>query len=123
MGHIGNHDVLIDLLVPARFASRYRAVVTSLSALDAGLRFAFCPSVFGSGILVSCPATLSIHRGPNVIGARGILWVGKDAARTTARFEFEKPISRAEMEAFRPASPVAAAPAGMPRMHLLAHAS
>ena len=96
-----NHDVLIDLLVPARFASRYRATMTGLSPLEADLRFAYCPSLFTSGILVSCAATLSIIRGPSVIGSRGILWIGRDSDRASARFEFEKPISRLQFELFR----------------------
>jgi hypothetical protein len=96
-----NHDVLIDLLVPARFASRYWAVVTALSPQDASLRFAFCPSVFGSGVVVSCPATLSVHRGLHVTGTRGILWAGRDSQRTTARFEFEQPISSLQTELLR----------------------
>jgi hypothetical protein len=94
-------DVLIDLLVPARFASRYRARVTSLSPREADLRFAYCPSLFTSGVLVSCPATLSIARGPNVIGSRGILWIGPDSEHATARFEFEKPMSASDLEVLR----------------------
>jgi hypothetical protein len=96
-----NHDVLIDLLVPARFASRYWGTVTALSAHEASLRFAFCPSVFGSGVVVSCPATLSVRRGPHVTVTRGILWAGRDSGRTTARFEFEQPISSLQIELLR----------------------
>ena len=101
MNNGANHDVLIDLLVPARFASRYRAIVTALSPSDASLRFAFCPSVFCSGVVVSCPATLSVQRGSTVTGARGILWAGRDSERTTARFEFEQPISSLQIELLR----------------------
>ena len=96
-----NHDVLIDLLVPARFASRYWAVVTALSPQDASLRFAFCPSVFGSGVVVSCPATLSLRRGLHVTATRGILWAGRDSERRTARFEFAQPISSLQIELLR----------------------
>jgi hypothetical protein len=96
-----NHDVLIDLLVPARFASRYWARLTELSADDASVRFAFCPSVFGSGVVLSCPATLSVHRGLDVTVTRGILWAGRDSQRTTARFEFERPMSSLQIELVR----------------------
>src|SRR5882724_2477851 len=101
MNKSGASDVVIDLLVPARFASRYRASVTSISALEAELRFAFCPRLFNSGVLVSCPATLSIVRGPHVIGERGILWIGQDSQRATARFQFERPIPQAQVELIR----------------------
>ena len=102
----GASDVVIDLLVPARFASRYRAAVTAISAVEAELRFAFCPRLFGSGVLVSCPATLSLVRGPTVIASRGILWIGQDSERATARFEFEAPISTTQVEMLRQACQV-----------------
>jgi len=109
----GTSDVVIDLLVPARFASRYRATVTSISALDAEVRFAFCPRLFGSGVLVSCPATLSLVRGPNVLACRGILWIGDDAERTSARFQFEVAISQSQVDLVRRACDVAAPPLPM----------
>jgi hypothetical protein len=93
----GTSEVLIDLLVPAHFASRYRAAVTSISPLEAELRFPFCPRVFSSGVVLSCPATLSLVRGPHVIGSRGILWIGHESNRATARFQFEKPLSTAQV--------------------------
>jgi hypothetical protein len=94
-------DVVIDFLVPARFASRYRAAVTAICTVEAELRFAFCPRLFGTGVLVSCPATLSLVRGPTVIGSRGILWIGQDSERTTARFQFESPLSLSQVELLR----------------------
>jgi len=102
----GPSDVVIDLLVPARFASRYRAAVTAISSVEAELRFAFCPRLFGSGVVLSCPATLSLVRGPNVLASRGILWIGQDSERATARFEFESPISRSQLQMLRQACQV-----------------
>ena len=93
--------VLIDFLVPARLASRYRASVTALSPIEAEISFPFCPSIFGSGVLVSCPATLSLVIGSKVTGARGILWIGQGAKRTTARFQFEKLVGEEDLELWR----------------------
>jgi hypothetical protein len=101
MKYSGATDVVVDFLVPARLASRYRASVTAISPLEAELRFAFCPSIFASGVLVSCPAAMLVVVGREVVGARGILWMEPAMKRTVGRFQFESPMAAPDLERVR----------------------
>ena len=63
--------LLIDFLVPACLASRYRARLTALSPAEAELSLSFCPSIFRSGALTCCPAEISAVFGASAVRVRG----------------------------------------------------
>lgn len=110
-------DVVVDFLVPARLASRYRARLTALSPIEATLSLRFCPSLFRSGIIACCQAEISLIAGAAAARVRGVFQLessvdssaGADRdgrerpvaqARngTTARFRFAETVSPADLE-------------------------
>ena len=95
-------DLVIDLLLPASFASRYRARLTSLSRLDGQLRLAFCPSVFRSGVS-SCPADVTMVAGALVVRLRGVVEFQETAGGAVGQVHFEEPLERREFDALRDA--------------------
>jgi len=95
-------DLVIDLRLPASFASRYRARLTSLSRLDGQLRLAFCPSVFRSGVS-SCPADVSLVAGVLVVRLRGVVEFQTTATGAVGQIHFEEPLERQEFDALRDA--------------------
>jgi hypothetical protein len=110
----GASELVVDFLVPARLASRYRARLTALSPLDAEIAFAFPPSIFRSGVLVSCPARICFVRGREVVSTRGILWIDKGSNRATGRLQFEKPMMFRELDVLRQAFALEPPPLALP---------
>jgi hypothetical protein len=101
-------DLVIDLLLPATFASRYRARLTSLSRLDAQLRLAFCPSVFRSGVS-SCPADVTLVAGALVLRLRGVVEFQETTGGAVGQVHFDEPLERREFDALRDACQIDAA--------------
>jgi hypothetical protein len=99
--HHGVSDLVVDFLVPASLASRYRARLASLSPLEAQLRFAFCPSIFRSGIVDSCPAEISLVFGAVVVRLRGSFSVEHEETGTIGRLRFVEPAEPADLETLR----------------------
>ena len=106
--------LVVDFLVPARLASRYRARLTALSPLEAELRLSFCPSIFRSGALTCCPAEISAVFGAAAVRVRGSFRVEGGSSGTTARFRFDPPIALRELEVLQHASPEDLEPASAP---------
>ena len=106
--------LVVDFLVPARLASRYRARLTALSPLEAELRLSFCPSIFRSGALTCCPAEISAVFGAAAVRVRGSFHVEGGSSGTTARFRFDPPIALRELEVLQHASPEDLEPASSP---------
>jgi hypothetical protein len=94
-------DLVVDFLVPACLASRYRARLAALSSLEAELRFAFCPSMFRSGTIDSCPAEISLVLGAVVVRLRGSFSVERVARGTIGRLRFVEPAEAADLETLR----------------------
>jgi hypothetical protein len=94
-------DLVVDFLVPACLASRYRARLASLSPLEAELRFAFCPSIFRSGTIDSCAAEISLVLGAVVVRLRGSFSVEGAARGTIGRLRFVEPAEAADLETLR----------------------
>ncbi|HSD11375.1 MAG TPA: hypothetical protein VLF14_10335 [Candidatus Binatia bacterium] len=97
--------LLIDFLVPACLASRYRARLTALSPAEAELRLSFCPSIFRSGTLTCCPAEISAVFGAAAVRLRGSFHLEGGSSGTTARFRFDPPIALRDLELLQQASP------------------
>lgn len=91
-------DLVIDLLVPASVASRYRARLVAASSVEAEIVFYFCPSVFRSGVLESCPASLSVGAALEFVQLGGILRVERTATAARGRVRFSPPASSPEIE-------------------------
>lgn len=91
-------DLLIDFLVPASVASRYRARLVSLEALEAEVAFRYCPSVFRSGVLHSCPASLSLAAGPVIVRLSGILRVERGSSEVRGRLRFGSPAAPGDLD-------------------------
>jgi hypothetical protein len=98
-------SLVIDFLVPACLASRYRARLTALSPFEAELRLSFCPSIFRSGILNCCPAEISVVSRGAWVRARGSFRLDGGSSGTTARFHFEPPITPRDLKILQQASP------------------
>jgi hypothetical protein len=96
----GPLELVIDLVLPARFASRYRARLTALSRLGAQIRLAFCPSIFRAGVS-SCPADVWVASGPVMICLRTVVEVQISSHGTIGQIHFDRPLERAEFEALR----------------------
>lgn len=94
-------DIVLDFLVPARLASRYRVRLKALSPLSAELQLAFCPSIFRSGVLVSCPAELSLVLRDDALRLRGIFRVERGANDTTGRLQFSEAVMFRDLELLR----------------------
>ncbi len=106
MRHNGQADELIvDFLVPARLASRYRARLAAVSAFEAELRLAFCPMIFRSGILSCCPAEITSRCGAGAIRLRGMFHLDASGGATVARFRFDEPVGAAELHTLERACP------------------
>jgi hypothetical protein len=97
--------LMIDFLVPACLASRYRAQLTALSPAEAELRLSFCPSIFRSGALTCCPAEISAVFGAAAVRVRGSFHLEGGSSCTTARFRFDPPIALRDLELLQQASP------------------
>jgi hypothetical protein len=97
--------LLIDFLVPARLASRYRAQLTALSPAEAELRLSFCPSIFRSGALTCCPAEISAVFGAAAVRVRGSFHLEGGSSCTIARFRFDPPIALHDLQLLQQASP------------------
>jgi hypothetical protein len=97
--------LLIDFLVPACLASRYRAQLTALSPAEAELRLSFCPSIFRSGALTCCPAEISAVFGAAAVRVRGSFHLEGGSSCTTARFRFDPPIALRDLQLLQQASP------------------
>jgi hypothetical protein len=94
-------DLVVDFLVPACLASRYRARLSSLSPLEAELRFAFCPSIFRSGTVDSCPAEISLVLGQVVVRLRGSFRVEREESGAIGRMRFVEPAEPEDLETLR----------------------
>jgi len=105
--------LVVDFLVPARLASRYRARLTALSPVEAELRLSFCPSIFRSGTLACCPAEISAVFGAAAVRVRGSFHVDGGSSGTTARFRFDPPIALRELEVLQHAGPEELEPASL----------
>jgi len=97
----GTSELVVDFLVPAYLASRYRARLASLSPFGAELRLAFCPSIFRSGAFESCPAEISLALGAIIIRLRGRFSVQRDDKATIGHLRFAEPAEPADLEALR----------------------
>jgi hypothetical protein len=97
--------LLIDFLVPASLASRYRARLTALSRAEAELSLSFCPSIFRSGVLTCCPAEISAVFGASAVRVRGSFHLEGGRSCTTARFRFDPPIALRDLELLQQARP------------------
>ena len=96
-------DLVLDLLVPARLASRYRARLESLSMIEAELRLTFCPSLFRSGDVSSCPAEISLAHGRTAIRLRGSFTMERDGRDTVGHLRFAPSPDAADVEVLRKA--------------------
>ncbi len=96
--------LLIDFLVPACLASRYRARLTALSSAEAELSLSFCPSIFRSGAVTCCPAEISAVFGASAVRVRGSFHLEGGSSCTTARFRFDPPIALRDLELLQQAS-------------------
>jgi hypothetical protein len=94
-------DLVVDFLVPACLASRYRARLSSLSPLGAELRFAFCPSIFRSGTVDSCSAEISLVLGAVVVRLRGSFRVEREERGAIGRMRFVEPAEPEDLETLR----------------------
>jgi hypothetical protein len=92
-------EVLIDFLVPAKLASRYRARLAEVSFHEVRLELPFRPAPFRLGILVSCPARLTLVVRAHVVQLVGTFEPEVDTTR--ASFRFEQPISPRDLELLR----------------------
>ena len=95
-------DLTIDFLVPATFASRYRARLTDLSRLRGEVQLAFCPSIFRSGIS-SCPAHVTLVFGSVVVRVRAVVEVAPSSSGAIGRMHFDEPLERRDFDALREA--------------------
>jgi hypothetical protein len=91
-------DLTIDFLVPATFASRYRARLTDLSRLKGQIRLAFCPRIFRSGIS-SCPADVTLVFGSVVVRVRGVVEVPVSSNEAVGQVHFDQPLERRDFDA------------------------
>jgi hypothetical protein len=98
-------ELVIDFLVPASLASRYRAQLTALSAAEAELSLSFCPSIFRSGALTCCPAEISAVFGASAVRVRGSFHLEGGSTCTTARFRFDPPIAMRDLQILQLARP------------------
>ena len=96
----GPLELVIDFVLPASFASRYRARLTALSRLDGQIRLAFCPSIFRAGVS-SCPADVWLISGPVVVCVRSVIEVQISAHGTIGQIHFDRPLERREFDALR----------------------
>jgi hypothetical protein len=97
----GTTELVVDFLVPACVASRYRARLASLSPIEAELRFAFCPSIFRSGAVESCPAEISLALGAIIVRLRGRFSVQREDKTTIGHLRFAEPAEAADLETLR----------------------
>ena len=96
----GPLEIVVDFVLPASFASRYRARLTALSRLDGQIRLAFCPSIFRSGVS-SCPADVWLISGSVVVCVRSVVEVRISAHGTIGQIHFDRPLERREFDALR----------------------
>jgi len=95
-------ELVIDFLVPAAFASRYRARLIALSRLEGQVRLAFRPSRFRTGVL-SCPADVSLVTRTHCLRLRGVVEMKVGGGEVIAHFHFDRALERPEFEALRSA--------------------
>jgi hypothetical protein len=102
-------NLIVDFLVPACFASRYRARLVAVSAAEAELQLSFCPKMFRSGDLTACPAEISLIVGAAVVRRRGLFEIeGAGGSNgTTGHFAFEEPVDGGDLDLLRGACLVA----------------
>lgn len=96
-----SEEAVLDLRVPANLASRYRARVVSVSPLEAMLELPFRPVLFRTGVLDSCPATLTVVVGTLSTCVRGTFRMEDGLDSRSARFDFESPLGLRELELLR----------------------
>ena len=91
-------DALLDFLVPANLASRYRARITGVSALEAELRLPFRPALFRKGPERTCAAEMTLVVHQHVVRVKGTFCAEDPDAPTFARFRFSHPLSPRDLE-------------------------
>ena len=91
-------ELVVDLIVPASIASRYRARLIALTRLDAQLRLAFCPSIFRSGV-PSCAAVIWLVSGDLFAPLRGVVGLQAGAKEVIAVIHFDHPLARQDFDA------------------------
>jgi hypothetical protein len=91
-------ELVVDLIVPASIASRYRARLIALTRLDAQLRLAFCPSLFRSGVS-SCPAVIWLVSGDLFAPLRGVVGFQAGAKEAIGVIHFDQPLERRDFDA------------------------
>ena len=93
-------ELVVDLIVPASIASRYRARLIALTRLDAQLRLAFCPSLFRSGVS-SCGAVIWLVSGDLFAPLRGVVGFQAGAKEATGVIHFDQPLERRDFDALQ----------------------
>jgi hypothetical protein len=96
-------DLVLDLLVPARLASRYRARLEALSMSEAELHLTFCPSIFRSGDVASCPAEISLSHGRAAVRLRGSFSIERGPRDIVGHLRFAPAPDAADVEVLRKA--------------------
>jgi hypothetical protein len=91
-------ELVVDLIVPASIASRYRARLIALTRLDAQLRLPFCPSLFRSGVS-SCPAVIWLVSGDLFAPLRGVVGFQAGAKEALGVIHFDQPLERRDFDA------------------------
>jgi hypothetical protein len=93
-------ELVVDLIVPASIASRYRARLIALTRLDAQLRLAFCPSLFRSGVS-SCGAVIWLVSGDLFAPLRGVVGFQAGAKEAIGVIHFDQPLERRDFDALQ----------------------
>ena len=91
-------ELVVDLIVPASIASRYRARLVALTRLDGQLRLSFCPSFFRSGVS-SCAAVIWLVSGELFAPLRGVVGFQAGAKEAIGVIHFDQPLERRDFDA------------------------